>query len=51
VIVRAFCFQIDEGDTNFLSEISISKFSQDQDPKRALPVTHAVGKLEAANSV
>ena len=31
-MVSVFVFQIDEVETNFLSEISISEFSHSQDP-------------------
>jgi hypothetical protein len=33
VLARAFVFHIDESETNFLSEISVSEFSHSQDPK------------------
>jgi hypothetical protein len=32
-LVSVFVFQIDEVETNFLSEISISEFSHSQDPQ------------------
>jgi hypothetical protein len=32
MFARAFVFQIDEDETNILSEISISEFSHSQDP-------------------
>jgi hypothetical protein len=36
-VVSVFVFQIDEVETNFLSEISISEFSHSQDPFQNSP--------------
>jgi hypothetical protein len=45
-LASVFVFQIDEVETNFLSEISISEFSHSQDPIQTFEAVGSVSPLD-----